>query len=83
MYRKYRIVEGIASSVPQYESYRDQVYRYTPSCEGPLDNKSSLVKVMFDTTASYGIFFFPDNWRKIIGLLQSDAVIKLPSISMA
>ena len=31
MYRKYRIVEGIASSVSQYESYRDQVYRYTPS----------------------------------------------------
>ena len=31
MYRKYRIVESIASSVSQYESYRDQVYRYTPS----------------------------------------------------
>ena len=31
MYRKYRIVECIASSVSQYESYRDQVYRYTPS----------------------------------------------------
>ena len=31
MYRKYRIVENIASSVSQYESYRDQVYRYTPS----------------------------------------------------
>ena len=30
MYRKYRIVECIASSVSQYESYRDQVYRYTP-----------------------------------------------------
>ena len=30
MYRKYRIVESIASSVSQYESYRDQVYRYTP-----------------------------------------------------
>ena len=30
MYRKYRIVECIASSVLQYESYRDQVYRYTP-----------------------------------------------------
>ena len=32
MYRKYRIVESIASSVSQYESYRDQVYRYTPTC---------------------------------------------------
>ena len=31
MYLKYRIVENIASSVSQYESYRDQVYRYTPS----------------------------------------------------
>ena len=31
MYRKYRIVESIASCVSQYESYRDQVYRYTPS----------------------------------------------------
>ena len=31
MYRNYRIVESIASSVSQYESYRDQVYRYTPS----------------------------------------------------
>ena len=31
MYRKYRIVESIASSVSQYESYRDQVYRYTPN----------------------------------------------------
>ena len=31
MYRKYRIVECIASSASQYESYRDQVYRYTPS----------------------------------------------------
>ena len=31
MYRKYDIVENIASSVSQYESYRDQVYRYTPS----------------------------------------------------
>ena len=29
MYRKYRILECIASSVSQYESYRDQVYRYT------------------------------------------------------
>ena len=34
MYRKYRIAENIASSVSQYESYRDQVYRYTPTvCE--------------------------------------------------
>ena len=31
MYRKYRIVESIASSVLQYEPYREQVYRYTPS----------------------------------------------------
>ena len=31
MYRKYRIVECIASCVSQYESYRDQVYRYTPN----------------------------------------------------
>ena len=31
MYRKYRIVECIASSVSQYESYRDQVYRNTPN----------------------------------------------------
>ena len=31
MYRKYRIVDNIASSVSQYESYRDQVYRYTPT----------------------------------------------------
>ena len=31
MYRKYRIMESIASSVSQYESYHDQVYRYTPS----------------------------------------------------
>ena len=30
MYREYRIVESIANSVSQYESYRDQVYRYTP-----------------------------------------------------
>ena len=33
MYRKYRIVDSIASSVSQYESYRDQVYRYTPTSE--------------------------------------------------
>ena len=33
MYCKYRIVESIASSVSQYESYRDQVYRYTPNNE--------------------------------------------------
>ena len=31
MYRKYRIVESITSSVSQYESYHDQVYRYTPT----------------------------------------------------
>ena len=31
MYRKYCIGESIVSSVSQYESYRDQVYRYTPS----------------------------------------------------
>ena len=30
MYHKYRIIASIASSVSQYESYRDQVYRYTP-----------------------------------------------------
>ena len=29
MCRKYRIVESIASSVSQYKSYSDQVYRYT------------------------------------------------------
>ena len=34
MYRNYRIVESIASSVSQYESYRDQVYRYTPITNG-------------------------------------------------
>ena len=33
MYRKYRIVESIANSVSQYESYRDHVYRYTPSLD--------------------------------------------------
>ena len=33
MYCKYRIVESIANSVSQYESYRDQVYRYTPSSD--------------------------------------------------
>ena len=31
MYRKYCIVESIGSSVSQYKSCRDQVYRYTPS----------------------------------------------------
>ena len=31
MYRKYHIVESITSSVLQYESYHDQVYRYTPN----------------------------------------------------
>ena len=31
MYRKYRIVESIANSVSQYESYRDRVYPYTPT----------------------------------------------------
>ena len=31
MYCKYCTVENIASSVSQYESYRDQVYRYTPT----------------------------------------------------
>ena len=31
MYCKYRTVENIASSVLQYELYRDQVYRYTPT----------------------------------------------------
>ena len=31
MYRKYRIGKCIARSVSQYESYRDQVYRYTPT----------------------------------------------------
>ena len=31
MYNKYRIVECITSSVSQYESYRGQVYRYTPT----------------------------------------------------
>ena len=36
MYRKYRIVESIASSVSQYESYRDQVYRYTPTNESDI-----------------------------------------------
>ena len=35
MYRKYRIVESNACSVSQYESYRDQVYRYTPTAENP------------------------------------------------
>ena len=34
MYRKYRIVESIESSVSQYKSYRDQVYRYTPIRSG-------------------------------------------------
>ena len=33
MYHKYRIAESIASSVSQYESYRNQVYRYTPNIE--------------------------------------------------
>ena len=44
MYRKYRIVECIASSVSQYESYRDQVYHYTPSCHntrGRVRNRKS------------------------------------------
>ena len=36
MYRKYRIVESIASSVSQYESYRDQVYHYTPTGGVPI-----------------------------------------------
>ena len=40
MYRKYRIVECIARSVSQYESYRDQVYRYTPICEFKLELQS-------------------------------------------
>ena len=31
MCRKYRIIESIASSVSQYESYHDQVYCYTPT----------------------------------------------------
>ena len=31
MYRKYRTIENIASSVSQYESYCDHVYRYTPN----------------------------------------------------
>ena len=31
MYCKYRIVESIGISVSQYKSYRDQVYRYTPT----------------------------------------------------
>ena len=31
MYRKYLIMESIASIVSQYESYCDQVYHYTPS----------------------------------------------------
>ena len=31
MYRKYSIVQSIASSVSQYESYHDQVYCYTPT----------------------------------------------------
>ena len=34
MYRKYSIVERLASSVSQYESYCDQVYPYTPISHG-------------------------------------------------
>ena len=45
MYRKYRIVENIASSVSQYESYRDQVYRYTPT-KGAIKNIPALVQIM-------------------------------------
>ena len=40
MYRKYRIVESIASNVSQYESYHDQVYRYTPSTKSQHLNVS-------------------------------------------
>ena len=34
VYCKFRIVECIVNSVSQYESYRGQVYRYTPTLYG-------------------------------------------------
>ena len=43
MYRKYRIVECIASSVSQYESYRDHVYRYTPTSFADKPGKTALI----------------------------------------
>ena len=50
MYRKYRIVESIANSVSQYESYRDQVYCYTPTVKNsrqePTPSNGSLPQSM-------------------------------------
>ena len=52
MYRKYRIVESIASSVSQYESYRDQVYRYTPSLGLSRGLQTCLVPTCKDAPGS-------------------------------
>ena len=43
MYRKYRIVNSIASSVSQYESYRDQVYPYTTITDSSYFTSSALL----------------------------------------
>ena len=50
MYRKYRIVESIANSVSQYETYRDQVYRYTPNENIWILIKTSIKFVPKDPT---------------------------------
>ena len=59
MYRKYRIVECIASSVSQYESYRDQVYRYTPN-NGNVGSKA-LLYIDPGQQMIYRVLLIPDS----------------------
>ena len=58
MYRKYRIAESITSSVSQYESYLDQIDRYTPTVHDihygtNVDNDTMLTMAYIDGLVQY------------------------------
>ena len=57
MYLKYRIVECITSSVSQYESYRDQVYRYTPMCNTSFYKFYSWISQFISLFIGFHSFF--------------------------
>ena len=59
MYRKYRIVESIASSVSQYELYHEQVYRYTPIAD--VWDRAALAKPFNTLTLRQNGRHIPDD----------------------
>ena len=64
MYRKYRIVECIASSVSQYKSYRNQVTKVTDMGAKIFSHTHRLTMCGLKKLAS-GVF--PESWMKSVG----------------